>query len=43
MTASAFSLSAAIPSEAFVVTEGEPVRGGLQTVMQHFFCPHCKS
>ncbi len=44
MTASAFSLSVAIPSEGFAVTQGEPVPGGLQQGnLQHAFCPHCKS
>ena len=44
MTASAFSLSAAIPSDGFEVTAGEPVIGGLHAEQaQHYFCPHCKS
>lgn len=43
MTASAFSLTAAIPSGAFEVIQGEPVIGGLHGVHKHFFCPHCKS
>ena len=43
MSASAFSLSAAIPSAAFSVTEGEPVIGGLHGAIRHFFCPHCMS
>ena len=43
MTASAFSLSAAIPSEAFSVTQGEPVIGGLHGATRHYFCPHCMS
>jgi hypothetical protein len=43
MTASAFSLSAAIPNGGFTVTKGEPVLGGLHGELQHFFCPHCKS
>jgi hypothetical protein len=43
MSASAFSLSAAIPSEAFQVTQGEPVIGGLHGDIRHFFCPHCMS
>ena len=42
MTASAFSLSAAIPSDAFEV-EGETVIGGLHGAAEHHFCPHCKS
>ncbi len=43
MTASAFSLSAAIPSEGFAVIEGEPVIGGLHGATRHFFCPFCMS
>ncbi|MDK1493811.1 GFA family protein [Sinorhizobium sp. 7-81] len=43
MTASAFSLSAAIPSEGFAVTTGEPVIGGLHGATRHYFCPHCMS
>jgi len=43
MTASAFSLSALYPSDAFAVTQGEPVIGGLHGAARHFFCPHCMS
>jgi hypothetical protein len=43
MSASAFSLSAAIPGAAFSVTKGEPVIGGLHGATEHFFCPHCMS
>ncbi len=44
MSASAFSLSAAIPSEGFEVTQGEPVIGGLHgDDAHHYHCPHCKS
>lgn len=43
MTGSAFSLSVLTPSAGFVVTEGEPVLGGLHGPTRHFFCPHCKS
>ncbi len=44
MSASAFSLSAAIPAEAFAVTLGEPIRGGLRCgPLHHFFCPVCMS
>ncbi|RVC46027.1 MAG: GFA family protein [Mesorhizobium sp.] len=43
MSASAYSLSAAIPSEAFAVTEGEPVIGGLHGASRHYFCAHCMS
>jgi hypothetical protein len=41
MSSSAYSLSAAIPSEAFSVTAGEPVIGGLHGATRHYFCPHC--
>jgi hypothetical protein len=44
MTASAFCLSAVIPAEAFQVTAGEPVIGGLHGPdAHHYFCPHCMS
>ena len=43
MTASAFSLSMALPSDGFRVTRGEPVLGGLQGATRHFFCGSCKS
>uniref|UniRef100_Q07KP5 Glutathione-dependent formaldehyde-activating, GFA n=1 Tax=Rhodopseudomonas palustris (strain BisA53) TaxID=316055 RepID=Q07KP5_RHOP5 len=43
MSASAFSLSAAFPSAAFAVTQGEPVVGGLHGATRHYFCPHCMS
>ncbi|WP_225773315.1 GFA family protein [Inquilinus sp. Marseille-Q2685] len=43
MTGSAFSLSAAIPSEGFAVIQGEPVIGGLHGPSRHYFCPHCLS
>lgn len=43
MTGSAFSLSAAIRSQGFAITEGEPVIGGLHGTTRHFFCPRCMS
>lgn len=43
MTASAYSLSAAIPADGFEVTEGEPAIGGLHGASRHYFCPHCMS
>lgn len=44
MSASAFSLSIAVPADGFEVTAGEPVRGGLGTGPQnHFHCPRCKA
>lgn len=42
MSASAFSLSAAIPTSGFEVTHGQPVLGGLRNPeLRHFFCPAC--
>jgi hypothetical protein len=43
MTASAFSLSLAIPAAGFAVTRGEPVIGGLHGASRHYFCPYCMS
>ncbi|MDQ0466258.1 hypothetical protein QO010_004051 [Caulobacter ginsengisoli] len=43
MTASAFSLSLAVPGPGFAVTEGQPAIGGLHGEVRHFFCPHCMS
>jgi hypothetical protein len=44
MSSSAYSLSAAIPSEGFHVTKGEPVIGGLHGgEVHHYCCPHCMS
>jgi hypothetical protein len=44
MSASAYSLSAAIPTRGFEVTRGEPVQGGLRDPeLRHFFCPSCMS
>ena len=40
MSSSAFSLSLAIPSDGFEVTQGEPVLGGLSRDV-HYFCPAC--
>src|SRR3546814_16209390 len=39
MTASAFSLSAAIPTKGFRVTSGEPVIGGLHGTERQSLCP----
>lgn len=43
MSASAFSLSVAIPSPGFQIVSGEPVIGGLHGPTRHYFCPHCMS
>jgi hypothetical protein len=41
MSSSAYSLSAAIPSDGFEVTKGEPVVGGLHGASKHYFCGYC--
>ena len=41
MSSSAYSLSAAIPTEGFEVVEGEPVIGGLHGASRHYFCGWC--
>ena len=41
MTGSAFSLSSLYPADAFQVTAGEPILGGLREETRHFFCPDC--
>jgi hypothetical protein len=42
MSASAFSLSAAIPTSGFEVLRGQPVLGGLRSPdLPHFFCAQC--
>jgi hypothetical protein len=44
MSASAFSLSIAVPSAGFVVLQGEPVVGGLHgDQARHHHCDWCKS
>lgn len=43
MSASAFSLSAAILADGFEITRGEPAIGGLHGASRHYFCPHCMS
>jgi hypothetical protein len=43
MTASAYSLSVALPANGFEVVEGEPVIGALHGPSRHYYCPHCKS
>lgn len=43
MTASAFSLSVAVPAAGFEVLQGAPVIGGLHGAARHFHCPYCKS
>lgn len=41
MSSSAYSLSAAIPSDGFEVVSGEPVVGGMHGGTRHYFCGHC--
>lgn len=42
MSSSAYSLSAAIPTQGFRVTQGDPVIGGLHGKdVRHYFCGHC--
>ncbi|MDQ0318391.1 hypothetical protein QO002_000529 [Pararhizobium capsulatum DSM 1112] len=43
MSSSAYSLGAAIPTDGFEVTQGEPVIGGLHGEHKHYFCGHCMS
>lgn len=43
MSASAYSLSIAIPTAGFAVTRGEPEIGGLHGASKHYHCPYCKS
>ena len=43
MSASAFSLTLAIPMGGFEVTQGKPVIGGLHESTHHYFCSYCMS
>ena len=44
MTGGPFSLTLTVPTDGFVVTEGDTVLGGLKgPVAHHHFCPHCMS
>lgn len=43
MSASAFSLSTAVPTDGFAVTSGQTVLGGLRGEQRHHFCPQCLS
>ena len=43
MTASAFSLSEGYPADAFRLTAGETVIGGIHGPSRHYHCDHCKS
>jgi hypothetical protein len=41
LSASAFSLTAMIPAEAFEVIRGEPAVGALHGASQYRYCPNC--
>lgn len=44
MSASAYSLSAAIPASGFELLHGDPVIGGMRDPgLRHYFCPQCMS
>lgn len=43
MSSSAFSLTALVPVDSFVVIRGKPVIGGLHGASRHYFCPQCLS
>lgn len=43
MSASAYSLSVAVPSQGFELVRGEPEIGGLRGADRHYHCPHCKA
>jgi hypothetical protein len=43
LTASAYSLSMAIPADGFRLLAGEPVLGGLHGPHRQYYCPHCLS
>ena len=41
LSASAFSLTAMIPSQGFEVLHGEPQIGALHGASKYFYCPNC--
>jgi hypothetical protein len=43
LSASAYSLTIAVPSDGFSVTQGDPVIGGKHGPQRQFYCPHCKN
>lgn len=43
LSASAYSLSIAVPSEGFKLLQGEPVLGGMHGPHKQFYCSHCKN
>ncbi len=43
LSASAYSLTIAVPSEGFAITRGEPVVGGMHGPHRQLFCSRCKN
>jgi hypothetical protein len=43
LSASAYSLTVAVPSGGFSVTQGEPVIGGMHGPHRQYYCPHCRN
>jgi hypothetical protein len=43
LSASAYSLTIAVPGEGFAVTRGEPVIGGMHGPHRQLYCPRCKN
>jgi hypothetical protein len=43
MSASAYSLTIALPATALEVIEGEAVIGGIHGATRHYHCDHCKA
>jgi hypothetical protein len=43
LSASAFSLTIAVPSEGFAVTRGEAAVGGMHGPHRQLYCPRCKN
>jgi hypothetical protein len=43
LSASAYLLTIAVPSNGFTVTQGQPVVGGLHGPHRQFYCSHCKN
>ena len=43
MSASAYSLTIALPADGFEIVRGDPVRGGLRGEHGQYHCPACKA
>ena len=43
LSASAYSLSIAVPVSGFTITRGKPVIGGLHRQHRQLYCPYCKN